>query len=188
MVSNQNRLRTKVIDLIHSPIDSAHPGKNKTKQLLAERYCWPGMAGDVDRFIANCSRCLPFKVRKDLPPGLLQPLSVPDRPNQHLIMDFKELPKDKEGYNYMLVIVDRFCKDFEAVACRKTTTAEDLCQMFYQELITRYRLPDSITPDRGPQFCSDVWKEFNRIYGNTLRPMAKPNESMGGWMRSSTPT
>jgi len=99
------------------------------------------MVKDMERFTANCSRCLPFKVRKDIPPGLFQPLSVPDRPNQHLTMDVKELPKDKEGYNYMLVIVDRFYKDFEAVACRKITTTEDLCQMFYQELNHAIRTP-----------------------------------------------
>jgi hypothetical protein len=28
-------------------------------------------------------------------------------------MGFKELPRDREGYDYALVIVDRFCKDFE---------------------------------------------------------------------------
>ena len=168
VVSKQNHLRTKVIDLIHSPIDSAHPGKNKTKRLLSARYFWPGMPKDAEQFIGNCSRCLPYKTRKDLSPGLLQPLSVPDRPNQHLSMDFKELPKDEEGYDYTLVIVDRFCKDFEPIACRKTTTAVDLCQMFHDEWITRYGIPDSITSDRGPQFRSDVWNEFSRIYGTRI--------------------
>ena len=106
VISKQSYLRTKVIDLIHSPIDLAHPGKGKTKQLLAARYYWPGMAAEAEQFISNCSRCLPYKIRKDLPPGLLQPLSIPDRPNQHLSMDFKELPQDKEGYDYILVVVD----------------------------------------------------------------------------------
>lgn len=70
----------------------------------------------------------PYKIRKVLPPGLLQTLSMPDHPNQHLTMDFKELPKGKEDYEYILVIVDRFCKDFEAVACCKDTSAADLRQ------------------------------------------------------------
>src|SRR2546429_5684368 len=83
-------------------------------------------------------------------------------------MDFKELPEDKEGYNYALVIVDRFCKDFEPIACRKTTKAADLCQLFHDEWITRYGIPESITSDRGPQFRSDVWKEFSRIYGTRI--------------------
>jgi hypothetical protein len=168
VVSKQNNLRAKVIDLVHSPVDSAHPGRNKTKRLLAARYFWPSMGAEVEQFVANCSQCLPYKIRKDLPPGLLQPLSVPDRPNQHLSMDFKELPEDKEGYNYALVVVDRFCKDFEPIACRKTTTAADLCQLFHDEWITRYGIPDSITSDRGPQFRSDVWQEFNRIYGTKV--------------------
>ena len=81
------------------------------------------MTAEVERFISNCSRCLPYKTRKDLPPGLLQPLSIPDRLNQHLTINFKELPKDKEGYDYILIIVDRFCKDFEAIPCHKTTKA-----------------------------------------------------------------
>jgi len=168
VVSEQNHLRAKIIDLIHSPIESAHPGKGKTKRLLAARYFWPGMAGDVERFISNCSRCIPYKIRKDLPPGLLRPLSIPDRPNQHLSMDFKELPEDKEGYNFALVVVDRFCKDFEVIACHKTIKAADLCQLFHDEWITRYGIPESIISDRGPQFRSDVWQEFNRIYGTKV--------------------
>ena len=133
IISEKDNLRTKVIDLIHSPIDSAHPGKNKTKRLLATRYFWPGMTAEVERFISNCSRCLPYKTRKDLPPGLLQPLSIPDRPNQHLTINFKELLKDKEGYDYILIIVDRFYKDFKAIPYYKTMKATNLCQLFHNE-------------------------------------------------------
>jgi len=38
VVSAQDNLRTKAIDLIHSPVDSAHPGRHKTKRLLSTRY------------------------------------------------------------------------------------------------------------------------------------------------------
>ena len=55
IVSAQDNLQTKVIDLIHSLIDSAHPGRYKTKRLLSTRYYWPGMAAEANQFINNCS-------------------------------------------------------------------------------------------------------------------------------------
>ena len=85
------------------------------------------MAADANQFMNNCSWYLPYKIQKDLPPGLLQPLSIPDRLNQHLSIDFKELPKDKEGYNYILIIIDQFYKDFKVITYHKTSKAADLC-------------------------------------------------------------
>ena len=55
IISEKDNLQTKVINLIHSPINSAHPGKRKTKQLLAAQYFWPSMAAEAEWFISNCS-------------------------------------------------------------------------------------------------------------------------------------
>ncbi len=49
---------------------------------------------------------------------------------QHLCMDFKEFLKDKQGYDYILVIIDRLGKDSVTILCYKTIDARGLVVLF----------------------------------------------------------
>ena len=52
VVPEDNNLRTKLIRFIHAALDTAHPGKTKTLQLIAPRYYWKGLRAEVDRYVA----------------------------------------------------------------------------------------------------------------------------------------
>ena len=45
-------------------------------------------------------------------------------------MDFKSFPKDKDGFDSILVIVDRLSKQLVSIPCYKIATAKDLANMF----------------------------------------------------------
>ena len=87
---------------------------------------------------------------RDKAPGLLQTLPIPTRPWQHISMDFKSFPKDKDGFDSILVIVDRLSKRPVSIPCYKTATAKDLADMFIKYVWRYYGPPDSIVSDRGP--------------------------------------
>jgi hypothetical protein len=57
-------------------------------------------------------------------------LPIPNRPWQHISMEFKSFPKDKKGYDAILVIVDRFGKRPISMPCYRTATARDLARLF----------------------------------------------------------
>jgi hypothetical protein len=97
----------KLVDEAHKQPSIAHPGKAKTKQLVKARYYWPKMDEYIDRYVKNCHTCRRFHTPKDLPPGLLKPLPIPDRPWQHISMDFRSYAKDKHGFDNVVVFVDR---------------------------------------------------------------------------------
>ena len=117
--------RTRIIAEAHNQVSTAHPGKNKTRKLIGMRYYWPGLVSDIDRFVRNCDICRRSTVPKDKTPGLLQPLPVPERPWQHISMDFHELPLDKSGYNMVMVVVDRLGKCTISIPCSKTINAKE---------------------------------------------------------------
>ena len=117
-------LRTRLINETHSGIITAHPGYGKTRILIRERYFWPGMNTDIKRFVANCHACRRSKVPRDRPPGLLRPLPIPDHPWQHISMDFKSMPPDKEGNDIVCVFVDRLGKRPISVPCTKKVNAK----------------------------------------------------------------
>lgn len=168
-VPDQDNLRVRLLDEIHRQMSTAHPGKTKTKQLLKERYYWQSWSRDVERYVDNCMTCKRANTRRDKPPGLLKPLPTPDRPWQHLSMDFCSLPKDKKGYNSIFVIVDRFSKRYISLPCYKTTGAEDMARLFIEHVYRWKGPPDTIVSDRGGQFISEFWRSMCNALGVKLK-------------------
>lgn len=88
---------------------------------------------------------------------------------QHLCMDFKSFPRDRHGYDQVLVIIDRLSKQAITIPCHKTIDARGLAQLFIQWVYRFGHTPDSIVSDRGPQFVSRFWSEFCQILGVKLK-------------------
>jgi len=84
-------------------------------------------------------------------------------------MDFKEFPKDKHGYDAILVIIDRLGKDSVTIPCHKNIDARGLATLFIQWIYRFGHTPESIVSDRGPQFISSFWQEFCRIIGVKIK-------------------
>jgi hypothetical protein len=162
-------LRTSLITEAHCQIASAHPGMGKTKQILRTRYYWHGMSNDIARFVRNCHACRRSTVPRDKPPGLLRPLPVPYRPWQHISVDFKSFPKDKHGFDAIAVFVDRLGKRPISVPCNRTIDAPGLARLYITHVYKYYGPATTIVSDRGPQFVSAFWEEFNRILGTKIK-------------------
>jgi len=73
-------LRLRLLQDHHDPPIVGHPGHAKTLELLTRRYYWPSMRKDVDRYVQNCHVCCRTKSTCHAPYGVLQLLSVPERP------------------------------------------------------------------------------------------------------------
>jgi Reverse transcriptase (RNA-dependent DNA polymerase)/RNase H-like domain found in reverse transcriptase/Integrase zinc binding domain/Integrase core domain/Chromo (CHRromatin Organisation MOdifier) domain/Retroviral aspartyl protease len=168
-VPRADNLRTYIIREAHNQISTAHPGQNKTIKILRSRYYWPKMSDHIRQYIRNCAACQRAMVPRDKTPGLLQPLPIPERPWQHISMDFKSFPPDKAGYDMIFVVVDRLSKRSYSIPCYKTTTAKDMARLFIIYVWRTHGPPDTIVSDRGPQFISAFWHEFCRILGIKLK-------------------
>jgi transposase InsO family protein len=162
-------LCTRLIQEAHSQPSSAHPGGTKTYQLLAPKYYWVGMGADCKRYVANCKDCRAAHSNQTKQQGLLHPLPVPAYPMQHLCMDFKEFPKDKHGFDTILVFIDRLGKDAVTIPCHKNIDARGVATLFLQWIYRFGHTPESIVSDRGPQFVSSFWNEFCRIIGVKIK-------------------
>jgi hypothetical protein len=65
-------------------------------------------------------------------------------------MDFKSIPKDKGGFDAILVFVDRLGKRLILISCYKTSTARELAYYFITHVWRYYGPPDSIVLNREP--------------------------------------
>jgi hypothetical protein len=65
-------------------------------------------------------------------------------------MDFKEFPKDKHGYDAILVIIDRLGKDSVTVPCYKIIDARGLATLFIRWIYRFGHTLKTIILDHGP--------------------------------------
>jgi len=119
-------LRLQLLQDYHDPPAMGHPGRAKTLELLMRKYFLPSMRKDVDRFVQNCHVCCRTKSTRHAPYGVLRPLSVPDRPWQHVSVDFVTGLLRSKGYDAICVVVDRLTKQRNLIPCTMTITAEKL--------------------------------------------------------------
>ena len=169
VVAKEQNLHTRLIAEAHTQKSTAHLGKNKMRKIISDRYYWPGMTTDIDHYVRNYDDYRRSTIPRDKTPGLLKPLPIPERPWQHISMDFHELPKDRNGYDSVVIFVDRFGKRTITVPCHKAISATDTAKLYIRYVYPYFGPPLTIVSDRGPQFVSVFWKEFTGILGIKLK-------------------
>ena len=79
-------------------------------------------------------------------------------------MDFTEM-LESLGYNYILVVVDRFSKDIVFVPCTKEETAYSTTKLFSDHVWCQHGLPSTVVSDRGSVFASNFLGELYKLLG-----------------------
>jgi len=97
-------------------------------------------------------------------------------------MDFITKLPLPQGYDAILVVVDRFTKMAHFVFITERTSIEGLARLFRDNIWKLHRLSDSIISDRGPQFVAGIMKELNRM----LEIKTKLFMAFHLWMDSQT--
>ena len=110
VVVKEQNLQTQLITKVYTQVSTAYPKKNKTYKIISNRYYQPGMVIDIDRYIQNCNNCYRSIIPRDKTLGLLKPLLILERPQQYIFIDFYKLPIDRDGYNIVIILVNRFGK------------------------------------------------------------------------------
>lgn len=169
VVPDDDDLKVRLLSEVHNQVSVAHPGQSKTLKLVHDRYYWPHLRTDVKRFVRNCQTCRRSHAPRDRPPGLLKPLPIPDRPWQHISVDFKEFPPAKSRHDMLIVFICRLGKRSISIPCYKNTDAKETARIYLDRVWRYYGPAETIVSDRGPQFVSEFWKEFNRILGTKIK-------------------
>jgi len=98
-------------------------------------------------------------VIRHAPYGLLQSNEAPDRPWKSIAMDFiTDLPKS-EGYDTILVVIDRLTKMSHFIPCSKELDARQFPNLFMKEIVRLHGLLHDIITNRGTLFTIARWKE-----------------------------
>ena len=69
-------------------------------------------------------------------------------------MDFITGLPESNGYNAILVVVDRLTKMAHYIPTHEDTNSEKVVRLYFHNLFRLHGLPDSIISDQGTQFTS----------------------------------
>lgn len=73
-----------------------------------------------------------------------------------------------KGNSVILTIIERFSKAGHFVALSKLPSALETANLLVDHVFRLHGLPADIVSDRGPQFTSQVWRQFCKCLGATV--------------------
>ena len=167
--------RRKVFDSFHS---LSHPGIKGTQKLISRRYTCPGIKADVKQWCLSCLACQQSKVqRHTMSP--LQAFVPPSQKFQHIHIDIVGPLPTSCDHKYLLTIVDRFSRWFEALPLRDIS-AKSCADAFVLHFVALYGAPSTLTADRGRQFISGLWRDLAKFLGCELINTTSYNPTANG--------
>lgn len=135
---------------------------------LSRNFSWPGIRKDVKRFVAACDQCQRQNYKTLKPPGLLNPLLIPDAIWVDISMDFVDGLPHSQGKNAIMVVVDHLSKYGHFIAISHPYTAAGIADIFVKEIFRLHGMPRSIVSDRDPIFTSHFWETLFKLQGTKL--------------------
>lgn len=149
----------------HNNLVGGHNGVLKKYQRVKKELFWTKMKASVRAFVGDCSKCQQPKYLSLTPLGLLQPLPILEMIWDDILIDFIDgLPKS-EGYNSILVVMDRLSKYAHFIPLKHPYTTVVVAAVFLREIVQLYGVPKSIVLDKDKVFTSLFWDELFRLMG-----------------------
>ena len=148
-----------------NPLIGGHFAVRRTLDKIQQQYWWPDMRSSIINHIQSCLVCQAHNVSRRKRPDFLQPVPLPDGPNQLIGIDFcGPFPPTPQENRCILCITDYFTKYVTAVAL-PTCTAAATADAIFLEYICHYGVPRAILTDQGTSFKNHLMRALSKLIG-----------------------
>lgn len=135
-------------------------------QAITQHWFTKGFAAYAQKYCQSCVICATYNAGRGIPvPVAAHP--PPDKPFDHLMMDFIELTPDK-GKKYCLVMVDMWSKWVEAFPA-KHANSHAVTKALLTEIIPRWGIPSRISSDNGTHFVNAAVEAVGQFLGIDIK-------------------
>ena len=159
-----DKLKRTIFENLHSDITAGHLGRDRTLESIKNRFYWPGVREDIERWIKSCDLCTQAKRGPGLGKSPLQQFRV-NAIMQCIAVDiFVPLPITENGNEYIIVAGDYFSKWIDAWAV-PNHTAQTIADKLHTEFFTKFGCSQQIHTDQGREFQSELFKVLCKRLG-----------------------
>jgi transposase InsO family protein len=147
-------------------------------------FDWLSTLYDARNIIQHCEACQLFATKPHAPASELHTIPVAWPFAQWGLDQVGPLPKSSRGgRTYLLVAVDKFSKWIEAVPVTNqeaTTTVK-----FFESIVYRYGVPNSIITNNGTNFTSGEFQDFTKNLGIKLKYASVAHPKSNGQVKKA---
>ena len=151
-VPDNEEVQREIIHVHHNHPAAGHPERVATYELISRNYWWPNMKKVIARYLSNSDTCARIKPVRNKPYRQLKPLEIPVRRWNSVSMDCIVGLLESNGYNAILVVVDKLSQMAHYIPTSEMVTSEQVARLFFDKVFNHHGIPDSIISDRGTQF------------------------------------
>ena len=181
-------IRNKILQQFHDSAAAGHAGTYRTLQGLLLHYYWPQMEHSVRTYCQSCLSCQQNKHPVLLPPGTFFPNETGNHRWSHINMDILDGLPTSDGYNAILVIIDRATKMSHFIPCTTHLSAYDTADLLLEHVIKHHGVPMEILSDQAPVFTSQLWQRLTQRFNITLKFTSTYNASTNGQVERTNRT
>ncbi|KAH0614661.1 uncharacterized protein H6S33_000297 [Morchella sextelata] len=87
-------------------------------------------------------------------------MPIPDGPWRDVSMDFVTDLPESDGYNAILVVVDRLTKMRHLIPTTKEADSKGVVRLYIDNVWKLHGLPETMVSDRGTQFVAEFWRSL----------------------------
>ena len=129
-VPKDNKLRAEIIRLHHDMPVGDHRGQWKIIELVTRNFWWPEVTKEIKQYVEEYDACQYNKNCMKQPAGKLMPNSIPEKPQAYILADFITKLPLAQGYDLILLIVNKLTKMVHFIPTTEKTFAEGLARLF----------------------------------------------------------
>jgi hypothetical protein len=157
-------LRNDVLLSYHDSIAAGcHMGVQKTYEAVRQKYFWPEMYQHIYDYITSCKTCQMIKRNTHVKRATMYPLPVQDVFARWQMDILAGLPKTKDGYQYILLLIGSSSHWCECVPLTSQDSV-NVAKVLYNGIFTIFGMPGSILSDRGHNFMSKLVSALCAIF------------------------
>jgi transposase InsO family protein len=159
LLPRAGRAREQAIRGCHE--EAGHQGADRTLDLLAERFWWPGMSAQVTEKVRNCARCIRFKSKCEKAPlkpvWATFPLDLIHVDHLAVELSTGRGTEGKVPVQQLLVVTDHFTR-YARVFPVPNLSAKATARVLTREYFLVHGVPARLMSDQGTAFDNKLIK------------------------------